>query len=336
MRVVRCLRELGAAGRKPLVLAAGFFDGVHRGHERVIGSAVSRARALGGSAWVLTFDAHPLRVLRPEAAPRLLTSTEHKLRLLAGLGLDGCLLLKFTAALARTEPEAFLRALTRAAPGLKEIVVGGNWRFGCGGRGDVDLLVRYGRERDIRVRVTDPVLWRGAPVSSTRVREAVGAGSMAAAAAMLGRPFSILGTVVKGARLGRTLGFPTANIRPSNEVCPATGVYAARALLDRRAHAGVLNVGFRPTVRPAAAADPVIELHLFDFERDIYGAAIEVFFMARLRDERRFATLADMVGQMGRDRDRAARLLESEKWARVWKKTLQRGFASLHSCDKSR
>jgi riboflavin kinase / FMN adenylyltransferase len=270
MRTIRNLDDFRRE-RGPVVLAAGFFDGVHRGHQRVIGEAVRRARELGARAWVLTFEDHPLKTVRPEAAPRLITSTTHKLRLLACLGLNGCLALPFTPELAALPPDVFLERLVSASPGLREILVGSNWRFGRGGRGDVDMLNAFGSERGIGVGIADPVVWAGQPVSSTRIREAVKAGAVGRAASMLGRPFSILGTVVRGGGLAGKLGFPTANIMPSNEVRPAPGVYAVRVVLGRETFDGVLHTGFRPTLQPVTGPDPVFELHVFDFARMVYG-----------------------------------------------------------------
>jgi len=307
MKTLNDLRQLQRV-RRPLVLAAGFFDGVHRGHARVVQRAVARARRLNGNAWVLTFDTHPLKVLAPARAPRLLTCTPHKLRLLAALGVHGCLVLRFTRRLARQEPERFVERLCAAAPTLAAILVGGNWRFGRAGRGDAALLKRIGRARGFAVEVVRPVRRRQRPVSSTRVRQAVQRGQLGEAAAMLGRPFSIMATVTRGRRVGRTLGFPTANLLPHNEVMPPPGVYAVRARVGTRMHDGVLNFGYRPTFADAPGR-PILELHLLNFRGNLYGRLLEVFFVRRLRAERRFNTLRGLQQRIAADTQAARRAL---------------------------
>lgn len=303
------LHELPRTGQ-PLCLAAGFFDGVHRGHRRVIAAAVRRAKALGGQCWVLSFDDHPRKLTRPGAAPLMLTSTPHKLRLFEALGADGCLLLPFTAELAALPPGRFLERVRRSAPGWKLISVGADWRFGSKGAGDVALLSQFGRAHELEVLAVPPVRWRGQAVSSTRIREAIRTGAVGAAASLLGRPFSVLGSVVKGGGLARGLGFPTANVAPLNEVRPADGVYACWArLADGSFHPGVMNVGRRPTLQPVRGGDPAMEIHLIGFDGHLYGQAIEVFFIRRLRAERRFPAVEDLAAQVRRDIAEARRKL---------------------------
>ena len=304
MKTLCHLRPLKAI-RKPIVLAAGFFDGLHRGHRKVVRQTLARARGIGGEAWVFTFDTHPMKILDPSRAPLLLTSTAHKVRQLEGMGLDGCVVMPFTRPLARLEPEAFVARLGDAAPSLAWVLVGGNWRFGRCGRGDAKLLARLGRERGFRVSVVRPVLCRGKPVSSTRVRRAITRGRLDEAAVMLGRRFSILGTVVRGRSVGRRLGYPTANLAPHNEVMPPPGVYAVQARVRRQLHDGVLNFGFHPTFGKGADR-PVLELHLFDFTANLYGEVVEVFFVKRLRGERKFASVPDLQARIAGD-IRAAR-----------------------------
>jgi riboflavin kinase/FMN adenylyltransferase len=297
--------------RKPVVLAVGFFDGVHRGHQAVLARTTARARELGGSAWALTFDTHPLKVVRPQIAPRLLTSTAHKVRLLQSVGLDGCLVMPFTEKLARTDAEAFVLKLRACIPALVEVFVGRNWRFGRGGRGNPDTLAELGRALGFRVRVVPPVLRGGRPISSTRIREQIAGGHLAEAQALLGRPFSVVGTVKPGRRVGRKMGYPTANLDPHNEVLPPRGVYAVRARVGRSLCGGVLNYGVRPTFRDVAAEHPVAELHLFDWNRDLYGREVEVFFVVRIRGERRFADVRALQRQIAVDASRAALLLRA-------------------------
>lgn len=298
------------AGRSPIFLAAGFFDGLHRGHRRVIDAMIQSARDCHGQAWVLTFDPHPLRVLGARMSPPLLTATAHKLRVLSRLDLDGCLVMRFTPALAACSPEQFVARLCRNIPALTAIFVGRNWRFGNRGAGNAQRLAELGRTFGFDVHVVRPVLRHRLPVSSTRIREEVRAGNLSEARALLGRPFSVLGTVVSGRTLGRTLGFPTANLKTRNEALPPDGVYAVFAAVRGRCHRAVLNLGRRPTVRQGGELRPVLELHLLDFKRNLYGDAIEVFFVRRLREERRFDTTGLLRNQIARDVQRARTVLE--------------------------
>lgn len=284
-RVLRHLESM-ASGSTPVALAIGFFDGVHLGHQAIVTEAQSIAHREHGEAWVLTFDVHPRRVLRKDAPP-LLTSNRHKLLLLKRYGVDGCLLLPFTESFADTEPEAFAGDLLRQIPGLCGIVTGADWRFGRHGRGDGALLARMAGERQLRVTILPPVLDEGAPVSSTRVRAAIADGDILAASRLLGRPFSLLGTVVHGHGIGRRIGFPTANLDWSAEALPPTGVYAVHALIGDELTDGVLSYGTRPTLFDGAA--PAAELHVPGLARDLYGQEVEVFFVGRLRGQQRFA-----------------------------------------------
>jgi riboflavin kinase/FMN adenylyltransferase len=227
MRVIDQLEGLSAAAG-PVVLAAGYFDGVHRGHQAVIRTALARAQESGAETWVLTMDPHPLRILRPDAAPRLLTSTPHKLRLLGELGVAGCVVLPFTVALAAVEPADFIARLRAAAPRLVCMVVGPNWTFGRGARGTPDTLRELARAHGFDATIAEPVLVDGQPISSTRIREAVLLGQLDEAARLLGRPFGVRGTVVRGKQLGRRLGFPTANVDAEGEVRPPPGIYAVQ------------------------------------------------------------------------------------------------------------
>ncbi len=291
--------------RRAVVLAAGFFDGVHLGHQEILRRAVAAARRKNGAAWVLTFDTHPLKVLAPESAPRLLTAMPHKLRLFAALGLHGCVALPFTAELAACEPEAFIARVAAAAPRLTAICVGSNWTFGRNGRGGPEALRALARRHGFQALIVPPVCRLGAPVSSTRIRRALAAGRLADVSAMLGRPFSLLGTVVTGRGVGgRRLGVPTANLATADEAQPPAGVYAVRLLIGGRRLRGVANVGLRPTLTPlGAAADAplLVEVHVLDLNEDLYGRELEVMFLRRLRPERRFGSPAQLSAQIARD-----------------------------------
>jgi len=285
----------------PLQLAAGFFDGVHRGHQRVIREAVQRAGAAGGAAWVLTLDPHPLRIIQPAAAPPLLTPLPQKLELLARLGAAGSLVLDFTRALADEEPEAFLRRLRAALPTPAGLVVGANWTFGQAARGNTHTLRRLAPKLDLGLTVVEPVFWTSAPISSTRVRQQVLRGHLEEAACMLGRYYSLRGRVCAGRGYGRQLGFPTANLQPVDKVLPPPGVYAAYALIDGVRY---LGAAFRPD--PALPATPpppadLVEVHFLDARLRLYDRELEVFLISRLRDARRFDDPAALSAQINRD-----------------------------------
>ena len=312
MQLCHTLACLGRE-KRPLLLAAGFFDGVHRGHQAVVKEVMRAAKRRGALAWIMTFDIHPLKLLKPEAAPPLLTATAHKIRLLEALGVDGCLVLPFTRVFAVMEPEEFVLQLTRSAPNLRGIVVGSNWTFGKNGCGTPDLLAKFGRRYGFEVRVVRQVRWRGGVVSSTRIRKALFAGKLADADAMLGRVFSVVGTVVTGRGFGRRLGLPTANISPHNEVLPASGVYAVRVALDGKIHNGAANIGFRPTIEENRPSGRLLEVHVFDLEANLYHREMEVFFMERIRPERRFATVQALKLRIMKDIKLAKKILFHRK-----------------------
>lgn len=306
MRTITRLEQLREDSR-PVVLAAGAFDGVHVGHRVVIQRAIEHARAANGTAWVMTFEPHPLKLLRPEIAPPLITSTPHKLQLLRALGVDGCAVLPFTPALAAIEPELFIEDLCRTTPHLAAIVVGSNWTFGHRGRGDSKLLRELGKKHGFEVEIVEGVLLNEQPISSTRIRKAVAAGDLDEAARLLGRPFSMYGTVIHGAKLGRKLGYPTANVDPHNEARPPAGIYAVRMNVEGVVHPGAGFLTDHPD--PAKGPPDVVEVHLIDRTLDLYGLDVEVFFEKRLRDEWRFENFDALKTQIARDVAQAREIL---------------------------
>ncbi len=301
----------------PVLLAAGFFDGMHRGHQQVIQQAVSESQKGARVVWVMTFDTHPMKILHPEAAPPILTSTPHKLHLMKQLGVKGCVIIPFTRALAQLKPESFIENLVQSVSTLHSLFIGENWTFGQNGKGTSDLVKSLARIHGFNVKIIPSVLLGGKPVSSTRIRRNIIAGNLEHAASMLGRPVSIWGTVTSGKQIGRSIGVPTANLDTHNETFPPNGVYAVHAVLDEKSYTGIVNLGTRPTTRPhtpqAKSLSPaekkgsgqettrILELHLFDIQRDLYGKDIEVFFFKKLRDERRFDSLAILKTQIAKD-----------------------------------
>jgi riboflavin kinase/FMN adenylyltransferase len=276
-------------------------------HARLAAETVARARDLGGLAVVLTFDPHPTRVLHPEQAPSTLVTLGQKAELLGALGIDRLAVLPFTRALAGLEAEAFAREVLAGCLGASSVVVGSNFRFGRQRAGDAAALQGFGAALGFEVRTVEPVLDGALPISSTRIRSALAAGDVAEASRLLGRRFFVDGTVVAGDGRGRAIGVPTANVAPDNETLPAAGVYACRlAIGDEPARPAVANQGRRPTF---GEGPPRLEVHVLDFDRDLYGVPVRVHFDARLRDERRFASSEELVRQIREDVARARQVL---------------------------
>jgi riboflavin kinase/FMN adenylyltransferase len=309
MRVLRAIDELSLLPGSTY-LAIGVFDGLHIGHQAVIGRALESSRQAGGNAVVVTFDPHPVRVLRPETAPRLLTSTRHKVKLIERQGVDAVLLLEFTLEFSKTPPEVFIQQLVRAANRLCQICVGREWTFGANRSGSIRLLEELAPKLGFQVESVPPVLVDERVVSSTLIRAAVESGDLESAANYLERDFTILGTVAEGRQLGRRLGFPTANLRAHNELFPPNGVYAAKAWFRENEYGGVVNIGFRPTIENETG-ERILELHLFDFDQQIYGEDVEVAFLRYLRPEQKFSGVDELQAQIQRDAEKARRVYET-------------------------
>jgi riboflavin kinase/FMN adenylyltransferase len=281
------------------VLALGNFDGFHAGHQAVVAQAVEWARAEGRPAIVATFDPHPVRHFRPGAPPFRLTSLDQRERLFAAAGADAMLVFHFDAALAGTEAEAFVADLLGERLGAAAVVTGEDFTFGARRRGSTALLHQVGERIGLRHRAVAPVFDDGAPVSSSRIRAALQAGDGAEASRLLTRPFAIEGVVGHGDKIGRTIGYPTANVALGDYLRPAYGIYAVRArLADGRMVDGAANLGIRPSFDPPRE---LLEAYLFDFSGDLYGQVIEVALVERLRAEAKFDSLDALVAQMNRD-----------------------------------
>ncbi len=307
MEVLRGLEELRKRYPKPVV-TIGNFDGVHLGHQALFARCCQRARAIGGTSLAMTFEPHPMRVLRPAVNLPLITPLEQKLKLIQELGLDVTLCVRFDENLARLSADDFVDKLLAGRLGAAEVVVGHDFAFGHKGLGDGELLRAKGEALGFRVHELGPVLVEGQPVSSTRVRQVVRQGDLAMARRLLGRHYRIAGRVVGGhGRGGRVLGFPTANLRVSDELLPGGGVYAVLVeLSDGRLLAGVTNIGSNPTFDQGGLN---VESHLLDFTGDLYGKNIMVHFVERLRAEKRFESPQALAQQIGRDIDRAREIL---------------------------
>ncbi len=299
MHILHTLTEFAARCPQPCV-AIGVFDGVHRGHQAVIRQAIAEACARGGTSVVLTFDPHPQRVLQPTKAPPLLTATPHKLRLIEQLGTAACLLLPFDHAFARLSAEEFVAQLCRHSDRLQAICVGARFHFGHDRAGNIRLLESLAMRYGYKACAVPPVRVGEHLVSSTAIRQHIQHGRLDLAAAMLGRPYSVLGTVARGDGLGRQLGVPTANLNPHNEALPPNGVYVARVRFADQHLPAVLNLGTRPTVT-GGAHRRTLEVHLLDFDGDLYGQELEVVFVAKLRNEQKFASLEALTQQIRAD-----------------------------------
>jgi riboflavin kinase/FMN adenylyltransferase len=283
------------------VVTIGNYDGIHRGQRQVLDRLVSRARSLELPAVVVTFEPHPLRVLAPEQAPAMLVTREQKRELLAAAGIDLLAILPFDGSFAATPAETFVRDFLSARLGMRELYVGRRFAFGRNREGNLALLTGLGEELGFRVSGVEEEEAGGEPVSSTRIRRAIARGEVEAAAGLLGRAYSLTGEIVRGERLGRQLGFPTANLAPDGQLLPLEGVYATRTRFEGAPARfdSVTNIGRRPTV--AEASPPRVETHLLDFDRELYGERIELYFHKRLRDEMLFPSVTELAAQIGRD-----------------------------------
>ena len=310
MKVVYGLSSL----RYPIknsVVTIGVFDGVHIGHKAVIDKMVKRARALGMRSVVVTFDPHPATILDPKDRVPSLVSLKHRIELIRRLGVDSLIVLKFSRAMAKLSAEYFVKNILIKKLGMKELYVGENFFFGRGAETDAGMLGRLSRRLGFRAVAVKPVKIKFRTVSSSLIRSNIVNGEISKAAKFLGRPVSILGTVVKGDGRGRILGFPTANINPHHEVVPPRGVYAVKILLEGCLYKGVLNIGRRPTFyKKTGDLEPTIEVHIFAFNRDIYGSDLDVIFFRRMRGELRFTNKADLLKQIENDAHKAYGILK--------------------------
>jgi len=288
------------------VLALGNFDGLHRGHAKIIDRVRRRAGERGGTPAAMTFDPHPPRVVRPDKAPPLLMTTEQRLEALGRAGMQGVAVVRFTHEMSLWDPETFVRTVLVEWLHVAEVWVGANFLFGHDRAGTFSVLRSLGARYGYRAEKIDPVRYKDFVVSSTRIRRLLAEGRVDEAGALLGHHYFVDGTVVRGAARGREIGFPTANLQTANELVPPAGVYATTATIDGIAHPSVTNIGMRPTFGDVDR--PQIETHLLDVQRDLYGAGLRLSFVQRLRDERRFPDVDALRAQIEAD-CRAARRL---------------------------
>ena len=288
------------------VLALGNFDGLHRGHLKIVERVRRGAAEHGGTPMAMTFDPHPSRIVRPDKAPPLLMTKAQRLEALDRAGIAAVAVVRFTTELSHWDPEAFVQTVLVDWLRVSEVWVGANFLFGHDRSGNFSTLRTLGQRYGFRADKIDPVRYKEFVVSSTRVRRLVAEGRMDEAGALLGHPYSIDGTVVAGKRRGRELGFPTANLQTDNELLPPNGVYATTSTIHGVVHASLTNVGVRPTF--GDTAKPIVESYLFGFNGDLYGRPVRLGFVQRLRDERKFEDVDALRAQMEADRRRAERL----------------------------
>jgi riboflavin kinase / FMN adenylyltransferase len=306
MRILRGLASFPPE-LKPSVVALGVFDGIHLAHAKILTVAVERAGALSASAVACTFDPHPATVLQPERAPVPIASLDENLERMAALGLNAALIIPFTLEFSRVEAEVFVAEVLEETLGAREVVVGYNHTFGRGARGTAALLKELGDRRGFVTRVLPPLQVHGQTISSSAIRDALREGDLDLAHRFLGHPYRLAGTVLRGAGRGRTLGFPTANLRPDRPLVLGAGVYAARAAWnDQRADA-VVNVGYRPTF---GEEQYWVEAYLFDFSGDLYDRRLTIDFLHRIRPEMKFAGVEALKRQVAADVEAARRLLK--------------------------
>lgn len=312
MKVIESLAEIEIPFENAVV-TIGNFDGVHKGHHSLMDAVIKKAGEIGGTAIVMTFEPHPLKVLRNGSSPPLITLYEQKKERIEASGIDVLICINFTEEFAALDPEYFLEKILVEKIGMKAIVAGRDYAFGKNRKGNIDFLKAMGGKLGYQVVLPDWIecLQEGDRISSTRIRETILSGDVGRAASMLGRYYQIRGEVVRGRnRGGKLLGFPTANILFQDELCPKYGVYAVTAEIDGKRFDGVANMGVSPTF-----GDDMFtaEVHLFDFSSDIYGKKIKVDFIARLREEKKFSGLDELSAQIKKDAETAREILRELK-----------------------
>src|SRR6266851_10187231 len=297
MRTVRGLESYRPEAVASAV-ALGAFDGIHLGHRAILGTAVAQARQGRLQAVACTFDRHPMEVLQPGRAPLPITTLDERLELIGETGIDTTVVIPFTQSVAAVEAKTFVQDVLIEALRAREIVVGFNHRFGRGARGDTGLLESLAGPLGFRAHIVPALMVDGVTVSSSEIRGALQRGDLPRAARLLGRAYSIQGEVVRGAGRGRTLGFPTANVRTARPLLLPAGVYACQADVEGAHHQAVINVGVRPTFGETELA---VEAHLLDFTGDLYGRRVRLTFLRRLRDERKFSSVEALRSQIALD-----------------------------------
>ncbi len=289
---------------RPTVLTLGVFDGLHLGHQRIMQTVVERAKDVNAVPTAITFDPHPRAVLFPENTPPLLQTLDQRLAAFEVLGIEQAIVVRFNEDFAAQDAGGFLRNIVHDRLHAKEVYLGKGFAFGKNRGGNIELLRRMSAERGFFADEVPEVCLRNQRISSSRIRRLLADGKINLARRMLGRPYGVEGTIIHGAERGRTIGFPTANLKPKNRVIPRFGVYATATLIDGNWRKSITNIGVRPTFE--TEVEPSIETFIFDYAGDLYGDVLRVRFLHRIRDERKFNGLEDLKAQIAKDSDRAA------------------------------
>lgn len=305
------LRHFPASSDTPQVVAIGNFDGMHMGHQAVLQALKERAQALNAMTCVMTFEPHPREFFTPQQAPARLTSLREKLELMEAAGIQKVHVCHFDAAFAAMSAVDFMQDILHQSLNAKAVLVGEDFRFGAKRSGNVEMLRESGDHLGFAVYPVPKVEIGGQRVSSTAVREALAAGDLQRAKVLLGRDYSISGLVVHGDKLGRELGYPTANIQMHHDKPPLTGIYAVKLRLSQKEHPGVASLGVRPTVKNDGK--PTLEVHLFDFDGDLYAQHAQVYFLKKIREEAKFADLEALKRQMALDEQAARDYFKNQK-----------------------
>jgi riboflavin kinase/FMN adenylyltransferase len=290
MKIIYSLKRIKKY-RRPVV-ALGVFDGLHLAHRRILKEAVKLSRKIKGTSIAITFWPHPQK-------KKSLYSLEHRLRLIAEIGLDACIVIKFNQAFSKISAEDFIKDILVDKIGAKYICVGKNFRFGRNAKGDSALLRNFSRRYGFKLKLFGVIKINRQPISSTYIRGLINRGNLKTAQELLGRPVSVLGTVIKGGALGRRLGVPTANINPHHEIVPPSGVYAVRIIFNHRQLKGACYIGKKPTFKRKGARQ--IEVHIFNFHKNIYRRYLEIQFIRKIRNERKFSCCASLVARIKKD-----------------------------------
>ncbi|MFH1360080.1 MAG: bifunctional riboflavin kinase/FAD synthetase [Candidatus Omnitrophota bacterium] len=314
MKVISAIGSVKQKFQRPVV-AIGVFDGLHRGHQFLIRKVIKRAKSIKGTSMAMTFFPHPVHVLKPKAYLPFLVSLEHRLKLIENLGIDVCIVIDFTKKFSRLSPKSFLEKYLVKGIRPQEVFVGQDFHFGKKRLGDWQLLQKLGRARGFKVTSIAPIKSNGRMISSTRIRQIITQGNIELAARLLGRPVSVFGRVKRGDRRGKNLGYPTANIDPFREVIPPCGVYLVKIEIKRKFFVGIANVGFRPSFKKRKRKINV-EVHIFHFHKNIYGQKIEISFLKKIRDEKKFSTRKLLIEQLKKDEQNAKKLLRRINFGR--------------------
>ncbi len=308
MHVIHGIEKIPAE-LKGVFVTIGNFDGIHLGHRYIFAKMIEEARQVGCKTVVISFDPHPKMVLHPDKRPfYLISSSEEKIRLLGEIGVDVYIIIPFSLGYAQTTAQEFVRDMLWEKLRIRKIIIGHDYTFGRGKKGNEAFIAEEGRRLGFAVEAMNPFRVGDEIISSTKIRESILRGNVHFAATLLGRPYNISGRVVPGDQRGLELGFPTANVEANKELLPLRGVYAVRCLLRGKSLDSVLNIGFNPTF---SGGKLTIEVHIFDFNEDIYGEMLDVLFIERIRDEVRFAGPKELIAQINKDVSQARELLSS-------------------------